>query len=347
MLAEHHEKQALAVIGCGTMATAVLRTLLVTTTPDAIPISSLMLTARTGTTLERLESTYSSLSSKTGIPIKYTNDNTAAAREAQVVILACKPYQMQTVLGAKRMRAALAGKLLVSFVAGVSEEGILDALGSGEHVTAAQHAVRHDTRNESHHSETEVGPHIIRVCPNIAAMAGESMTAIAEPSSGSDVLRDQHLPWVEHFFSLVGRTMVLPTVQYNVATVLVGAAIALTTVAVDGLLDGAVAEGIPRAQALEMVGQCLLGTGLMLGAGRKKETEEPEGGEQEEHANDQPAKHEETTLHPAVLRDRVSSPRGCTIQGLLEVERRGVRSAMADAVVKATQHLKGMGKEQD
>lgn len=173
------------------------------------------------------------------------------------------------------------------------------------------------------------------------------MTAIAEPTSKSDVLQTQHLPWVEHFFSLVGRTMVLPTVQYNVATVLVGAAIALTTVAVDGLLDGAVAEGIPRAQALEMVGQCLLGTGLMLGAGRKNKMEQLEGGEQEKGVNGKAAKDEETNLHPAVLREKVSSPQGCTIQGLLEVERRGVRSAMADAVVKATQHLKGMGKEQD
>ena len=339
------QKHAVAVIGCGTMATAVLRTLLANTAPDGIPITSLTLTARTAASLKQIESTYTPLSSRTGVPITYTRDNTAAARDADVVILACKPYQVHGVLGAKGFRDAIVGKLMVSFVAGVGEQGLLDALPpveSDEHVTPAQHAAQH-ARGGIPHTENEGAPFTIRVCPNIAALAGESMTAIMEPTPNSDIVQTQHLPWVEHFFSLVGRTMVLPTVQYNVATVLVGAAIALTTVAVDGLLDGAVADGIPRAQALEMVGQCLLGTGLMLGAGRKKET----GGDQEKEVNGDATKNKETNLHPAVLREKVSSPRGCTIQGLLEVERRGVRSAMADAVVKATQHLKGMGKEQD
>ena len=345
MSAQRQKKHAVAVIGCGTMATAVLRTLLTNTTPDNIPVTRLTLTARTPASLKRLESTFSPLSSRTSVPITYTTDNVQAARDTDLVMLACKPYQVRGVLGAKHMREAVTGKLIVSFVAGVSEQGLLDALPpveSEEHVTPAQHAAQH-AKGDIPHTENEGTPCIVRVCPNIAALAGESMTAIAEPGPKADL----HLPWVERFFSLVGRTVVLPTVQYNVATVLVGASVALMTVAVDGLLDGAVAEGIPRGQALEMVGQCLLGTGLMLGAGRKNKMEQPEGGEQEKEVNGEAGKNDETNLHPAVLREKVSSPRGCTIQGLLEVERRGVRSAMADAVVRATQHLKGMGKEQD
>ena len=240
-------------------------------------------------------------------------------------MLACKPYQVQTVLGAGGIREAVVGKLIVSFVAGVVEMDILDALSSSEseeHMTPAQQIARH-ARDGVPHSGSEGTPYIIRVCPNIAALVGESMTAIAEPSSRFAVLQNQHLPWVEYFFSLVGRSIVLPIVQFNVATVLVGAAIALTTVAVDGLLDGAVAEGVPRAQALEMVGQCLLGTGKMMGAGRKSSRVE---GDIQEHdkGSDGVRKDDETNLHPAVLREKVSSPRGCTIQGLLEVERRGV-----------------------
>jgi pyrroline-5-carboxylate reductase len=44
--------------------------------------------------------------------------------------------------------------------------------------------------------------------------------------------------------------------------------------------------------------------------------------------------------HPAVLRESISSPRGCTIQGLLAVERAGVRSAFADSIIAGTGHLK-------
>lgn len=55
------------------------------------------------------------------MPITYTSDNIAAARDAEVVILACKPYQVHSVLGAKGTREAVTGKLVVSFVAGVSE----------------------------------------------------------------------------------------------------------------------------------------------------------------------------------------------------------------------------------
>ena len=303
------------------MATAVLRTLLADNPPSSIPINSLTLTVRSRKSMARVKSTFSQLSSLSGVSIQYAYDNVPAARDADVVVLACKPYQIQALLGAMGMRDALEAKLVISLVAGVSEEGIMAALGW-----------------DKSEGDNDGKSQVIRVCPNVGAMVGESMTVIAEPLSSSDstIRRERYMPWVEHLFSLVGRTMILPTVQFNVAVVLVGAAIALTTVAVDGLLDGSVAEGIPRAQALEMVGQCLLGTGRMLGAGRK--TASQEDGSSEETV---------TGLHPAVLREKVSSPRGCTIQALLEVERRGVRSAMADGVVKGVHHLKGMGKDQD
>ena len=160
------------------------------------------------------------------------------------------------------------------------------------------------------------------------------MTAILEPTD----VPQEYVDFVTALFSRIGKVLLLPGVQFEVAVVLVGAAIAFTTVAVEGLLDGAVAEGVPRSRALEMVGQCLVATGMALGGG-KDDGNEKEGKEGEGERRE--------VMHPAVLRESVSSPRGCTIQGLLEVESRGVRGAMAAAIVRAVKHLSGMGRQQD
>jgi pyrroline-5-carboxylate reductase len=76
------------------------------------------------------------------------------------------------------------------------------------------------------------------------------------------------------------------------------------------MADGAVAAGLPRARARHLAQRTLAGTAALL---------------------------EQEQLHPAELKDRVSSPAGTTIAGLRALERAGLRSALIEAVLAAAE----------
>jgi len=84
----------------------------------------------------------------------------------------------------------------------------------------------------------------------------------------------------------------------------------------EAMADGAVRVGMPRALALELAAQTVVGTARML---------------------------LQTGEHPAVLKDRVTSPGGTTIAGLMELEAAGVRHAFAQAVATAAQRAAELG----
>ena len=86
---------------------------------------------------------------------------------------------------------------------------------------------------------------------------------------------------------------------------------------IDALSDGGVAAGLPRKAAIKLAAQTLLGAAKMVLA---------------------------TGKHPAELRDQVTSPAGTTIEGVRVMEQQGVRGALIDAVMAATEKSKAMGK---
>ena len=86
---------------------------------------------------------------------------------------------------------------------------------------------------------------------------------------------------------------------------------------VESLADGGVASGLPRAIAYQLALQTVLGTAQLL---------------------------KETSLHPAELKDRVTSPGGTTIAGVATMEKMGVRSAMIEAVRAACRRSQELGK---
>ena len=86
---------------------------------------------------------------------------------------------------------------------------------------------------------------------------------------------------------------------------------------IDALADAGVNAGLPRALAIKLAAQTFAGSGKMV---------------------------LETALHPAQLRDQVTSPGGTTIAGIHALENRGVRAAMYDAVLavlERSEKLKG------
>ena len=83
----------------------------------------------------------------------------------------------------------------------------------------------------------------------------------------------------------------------------------------EAMADGAVAVGMPRAQAHHLAHRTLAGTAALL---------------------------HEQQLHPAALKDMVASPGGTTMAALRQLEKAGLRSALIEAVIAATQHGRGM-----
>ncbi|PYH93125.1 pyrroline-5-carboxylate reductase [Aspergillus ellipticus CBS 707.79] len=296
----------LAFIGCGNMGSAILSGLLTATRTQPGKITSFIVNTKTVASATKLRTQYAAEASRVTIT---HGENVPTMQQADVVLLACKPFLAAGILSAPGVREALEGKLVVSIMAGMTPGEILGCVyGDGDENR------REGERGESSGSGKEEGqgkrPVIMRAMPNVAARLGESMTIIEVPEGmdeGSEMVG--LVKWV---FGVLGKTKVLGKDLFDVGTMLAGASMAVMTVSLEGVLDGCVAEGIRRAEALEMAAQAMVGMAALLRDGE----------------------------HPALLRESMSSPRGCTIQGVLAVERAGVRGSFADAMIEGTRHLK-------
>ena len=145
------------------------------------------------------------------------------------------------------------------------------------------------------------GTRIVRVMPNTPVSVGAGFTAIA----GGTWAEEEDIRKAEAIFSSLGKTAVVTERQVDELGALSGAGPAYGFVIIDALSDAGVNIGLPRAVAVEAAAQTLMGAAKMV---------------------------LETGLHPAALRDQVTSPGGTTIAGLQMMERQGLRSALIDGV---------------
>ena len=230
------------------------------------------------------------------------NQNLDGVKAADVVLLACKPYNLATVLQEEGMKDALSGKLLISILAGVPVSQIEDTLYGPNSSQTLPEDPAEDGRCR-----------IVRVMPNTAALIRESMTVIAT----SNPPLPSHLhSLVEWMFSRIGRVVSLPPNQMDACTALCGSGPATFALVLEAIADGAVAMGLPRAEAQLMAAQTMRGaSGLVL------------NGE-----------------HPALVREKVSTPGGCTIGGLLVLEEGSLRGTVARSVREATVVASQLGK---
>ncbi len=151
---------------------------------------------------------------------------------------------------------------------------------------------------------------IVRIMPNVAVSVGESMTAYTlnkNAAQGGELIKT--------FWSTLGRAVEVEEKLMDAVTGLSGSGPAYAFLMIDALSDGGVAAGLSRAQAIELAAQTLLGAAKMV----------LQLGE-----------------HPDVLRDKVTSPAGTTIEGVRVLERGGVRSALIEAVLAATAKSKSL-----
>lgn len=153
---------------------------------------------------------------------------------------------------------------------------------------------------------------IIRVMPNTPATVGAGMSAIAIGSQVSD----QQIILAKSIFAAVGEVVELPERLLDAVTGLSGSGPAYVAIFIEALADGGVAAGLPRAIAQQLALQTVWGTAELL---------------------------RQTALHPAILKDRVTSPGGTTIAGVATLEQAGFRSATIEAVKAAYQRSIELG----
>lgn len=155
---------------------------------------------------------------------------------------------------------------------------------------------------------------VLRVMPNTPVAVGEGMSVI---SLGTQATEDTG-QMVKKIFSAVGQALILPESTMNAVTGLSGSGPGYAFVMIDALADAGVKTGLPRKTAITLAAQTLLGAAKMV---------------------------LETGVHPAELRDMVTSPGGTTIAGIHVMEQRGVRAALIDAVEASAIKSKAMGNK--
>jgi len=150
---------------------------------------------------------------------------------------------------------------------------------------------------------------VVRAMPNTPCLLKQGMTGLA---AGSNAGREQ-IDLARFIFDSVGRTVVVDEKHMDAITGLSASGPAFIYIIIESLAEAGVKVGLPRDIATELAAQTVLGSGAMV---------------------------LETNEHPAKLKDMVTTPAGCTIDGILELEDGGLRVTLIKAVVKATERAK-------
>jgi len=150
---------------------------------------------------------------------------------------------------------------------------------------------------------------VIRAMPNTPALVGCGATALCR---GKFVTAEQ-LALAERVFQSVGRTVFVEEKHMDAVTGLSGSGPAYIYIILEALAEAGVKVGLPRDIATLLAAQTAQGAATMV---------------------------LETGSHPALLKDAVTTPAGCTMDGILELEEGGLRVTLIKAVMRATQRAK-------
>jgi len=150
---------------------------------------------------------------------------------------------------------------------------------------------------------------VIRIMPNMAVQVREGMVTVCP----SENVTKEQLKTATDMLSLLGLVKQLDEKYLNLATGLVGSGPAYIYLIIEALADAGVRLGLPKDISIVLAAQTTLGAARMV---------------------------VETGEHPAKLKDMVVTPAGTTIEGLLELEKNGVKASMIMAVTKAAERAK-------
>ncbi len=251
----------IAIIGGGNLGTAIAEGLLKSKFSKA---AELTITKRNITSLKPL--------ADKGVNV--TNDNNTAVKNADVIILAVKPFQIKEVLhGIKK--DVTANKIFISVITGVLISEIEEVLNK------------------------KVS--IFRAMPNTAIAIQESMTCICTKQAKADEIK-----YVEELFSKLGRVVTIDEKLMEAATILGACGTAYAMRYIRANIQGGIEIGFDANTASLIAAQTVKGAAeLLLQKGS----------------------------HPEHEIDKVTTPKGCTIAGLNEMEHQGFSSSLIRGVV--------------
>ena len=154
---------------------------------------------------------------------------------------------------------------------------------------------------------------VIRIMPNIPASVGGGVILF----DTTEAVTEQEVEDFQAAMACAGLVDRLPEKLIDAGSALSGCGPAFVSLFVEALADGAVACGLPRAQALSYAAQTVAGTAKML---------------------------LESGQHPGALKDAVCSPGGSTIAGVAALEQGAFRASVMEAVASAYQRTLELGK---
>ncbi len=145
---------------------------------------------------------------------------------------------------------------------------------------------------------------IVRLMPNTPALVGQGVIAV----TGGLYVQAEQMDLVEGLFANLGNTYLVDESYMDAITAISGSGPAYVFLIVEALINAGILIGLDHKLSYDLVVNTLKGSIAML---------------------------EETSKHPAILRDEVSSPAGTTISAVRELEKNGFRNAIFSAVEAA------------
>lgn len=155
-------------------------------------------------------------------------------------------------------------------------------------------------------------PAVVRVMPNIAASVGKAISVLTTGSAANDT----HLITAQKIFNACGTSLVMDERHLDAVTGVSGSGPAYVALFIEALADAGVHVGLPRTDAQKLATHTVLGAATMLA---------------------------ETQEHPAMLKNRVTTPGGTTAAGLHALEKGGLRATLTEAILAATERAKELG----
>jgi pyrroline-5-carboxylate reductase len=155
------------------------------------------------------------------------------------------------------------------------------------------------------------GTPVVRAMPNTPSRIGHGMTAVC----GGRWARGEQVELGRALFAKIGRSLVLDEKYFDAVTGLSASGPAFIYIVIESMAEGGVKCGLPRNVATELAAQACLGAAEMV---------------------------LETGDHPALLKDEVTTPAGCTMDGILQLEEGGLRVTLIKAIVEARKRAQGL-----
>ncbi len=150
---------------------------------------------------------------------------------------------------------------------------------------------------------------VVRAMPNTPSALGAGIAALCRGRFVSDA----QMELAQRLFETVGRTVLVDEKHMDAVTGLSGSGPAYLYIIIEALAEAGVKVGLPRDIATQLAAQTAFGASKMV---------------------------LETGYHPALLKDAVTTPAGCTIDGILELEEGGLRVTLIKAVMRATERAR-------